>query len=711
MEAGAATGDGYVVVGAGAIGGTIAAQLVRDGHRVLVCDADQEHVRAINKHGIAIEGPLESFTAPARAVTPRELPDGLGAVILAVKGHHTRAAVAEIAPRLRADGFVASFQNGLNEDAIAEAVGPERVVGAFVNFGADVVAPGRIHLGGHGTIRIGELDGRPSERVRALAGAVPGAQATDNVLGYLWSKQAYGAMLFATAVSDLSIADALAEPAFRPLFVALAREVLDQAAARPEPFDGFDPADLDGSIERLVEFNRRSAKTHSGVYRDLAVRRRPTEVDAVLGPLGGDLVALTRELVHAIERGERRCQRANLELLAAHERLRRLGTPLNAVVAPLGVEERAVEGPLLGVCVAVKDNMDVRGSVTTSASAVPPPPPAQTDAPAVARVRAAAGELLCKANLLEFAAGHVNPAYGMTRNPHDPERTSGGSSGGPAALVAAGVCPAGLGTDTGGSIRVPAAYCGIVGLKPTAGLVPLDGVFPLSPTCDSLGPLAADAATAAALLAALSRAPCPLAAPASLRLGVLTRQLDDPDLQPGVRAAVLAALERFRAAGAELVELDVPELAEAGDALGAIVLREAHAVHVETLAHHAERLGPGTRALLEAGAAVDEAAYSRAMDARARLQEGFRRAFAEVDALAGPTVPYVAPFEDPPFGAPEGDLEARYTGPANLAGTPALSLPCGTAEQGLPAAVQLQAAWGGDALVLSLAHAYERSAT
>ena len=131
---------------------------------------------------------------------------------------------------------------------------------------------------------------------------------TTNVAGYLWAKEAYGAMLFATAVSDLSIADALADPAYRPLYLALAREVLAQATAPPEPFDGFDPDDLDGSIDRLVEFNRGSAKTHSGIYRDLAVRHRKTEVDAMLGALEGPLIRRTGELIHAVERLRRsRC--------------------------------------------------------------------------------------------------------------------------------------------------------------------------------------------------------------------------------------------------------------------------------------------------------------------------------------------------------------------------------------------------------------------
>jgi 2-dehydropantoate 2-reductase len=202
----------YVVVGAGAIGGTVGARLARAGHEVLFCDAAAEHVAAMNADGLTLEGPLEQFTVPARAVAPDELPDGLGAVLLAVKHQHTRAALQAIAPRLASDGFVVSLQNGINEPLIAEAVGPERTVGAFVNFGADYLAPGHIHYAGRGTFVVGEPDGRVSERVRALAADLE-AEATDNVMGFLWAKEAYGAMLFATAVSDLSIADALASRA------------------------------------------------------------------------------------------------------------------------------------------------------------------------------------------------------------------------------------------------------------------------------------------------------------------------------------------------------------------------------------------------------------------------------------------------------------------------------------------------------------------
>ena len=282
-------------------------------------------------------------------------------MLLAVKAHHTRDAMKTIAPRLAPNGYVVSLQNGLNEPEIVAAVGEGRVVGAFVNFGADVVGPGRILRGNRATFRIGELDGSDTDRVRQLAADIADAEVTTNVAGYLWAKEAYGAMLFATAVSDLSIADALADPAYRPLYLALAREVLAQATAPPEPFDGFDPADLDGSIDRLVEFNRGSAKTHSGIYRDLAVRHRKTEVDAMLGALEGPLIRRTGELIHAIEDGRRVCERANLDLLAAYERLERLGRPLNAVIDVVDAPDRAAAGPLHGRPVAVKDNMDMRG--------------------------------------------------------------------------------------------------------------------------------------------------------------------------------------------------------------------------------------------------------------------------------------------------------------------------------------------------------------
>ncbi len=492
----------YVVLGCGAIGGTVAAGLVRDGHEVLASDADPAVVSAVNSAGLRIEGPVEQFTARLRAVAPADLPDEIdGPVLLAVKAHHTGAAAAALGGRLRGDGFVVSLQNGLTSGMLADAVGRDRVVEAVVNFGADVLAPGVVLRGNRGTFMIGELDGRPSDRVAALVADIADAQATNQILGYAWGKEAYGATLFATAVSDLPIYAVFDDPAYRALLIAVAAEVLAQAPVTALPLDGFDPADLDGSLERLAEFNRRSAKTHSGIYRDLAIRHRPTEVRAILGPLQGFLLRRIEELIVAIETGERSCSRANLDLLAAYERLDRLGRPLNAVVSVAGAPRRAASGPLAGQPVAIKDIIAVAGVPTRCGSPATDPVladtvVADTDAALVARLRDGGAEVFATSQCLEFAAGFAHPEIGDTRNPRDRSRTSGGSSGGSAALVAAGVCDLAIGSDTGGSIRIPAAYCGIVGLKPTYGLVPLDGVFPLSPSCDHAGTLTATAAGA-----------------------------------------------------------------------------------------------------------------------------------------------------------------------------------------------------------------------
>jgi Asp-tRNA(Asn)/Glu-tRNA(Gln) amidotransferase A subunit family amidase len=426
--------------------------------------------------------------------------------------------------------------------------------------------------------------------------------------------------------------------------------------------------------------------------------------------LDGPLLRRTLELIHQIEDGGRVCEAPNLELLAAHARLQEDGPRLNAVTSILFPAPRSVDGPLHGVPVAVKDNIDIRGVVTTNSSTVAVPPPAVDDAPVVARLRAAGAELLCKTNLLEYAAGSVNPAYGMTFNPLDESRTSGGSSSGSAALVAAGVCDFALGTDTGGSIRIPAAYCGIVGLKPTYGLVPVDGVFPLSNTCDHVGTLTRTVSQTAAMLGVLAGRRYNLRPVDRLRLGVLRRQLDDPDVVPAVRERVTEAIDSLGAAGLEVGDVDLPELELVDESLGAIILREAWEVHRELFERDAAGYGPGTRRLLELGSQVDDESYRAGLADRERVAEAFAALFERVDVLAGPTVAYAAPAEDPPVGTPEGDLEGRFTGPYNLAGNPAVSLPCGAVEGDLPAGLQLAAARGADELLLSVAKLYEEVA-
>ena len=331
----------FLIWGAGAIGGTLGAYLVRAGHDVRFVDSVGEHVDAINDAGLTIKGPIAEFTVRAPAFRPDDVDGEWDTILLATKAHHTEAATRALAPHLGRDGCVVSVQNGLNELAIAEIVGAERTVGSFVNFGADYLEPGIIHYGGRGAVVVGEIDGRVTPRVEAIRNAWLAfddrAIVTPNIWGYLWGKEAYGAMLFATALTNDSIADALARPEFRDLYIALARESLAVAAARkvtPEAFDGFDPraylptapaGAAEASLDALVVHNRKSAKTHSGIWRDLAVRKRPTEVDAQLGivvRLGREagvptpLTARVVELIHDIEAGRRAQSLDTLALVA-----------------------------------------------------------------------------------------------------------------------------------------------------------------------------------------------------------------------------------------------------------------------------------------------------------------------------------------------------------------------------------------------------------
>lgn len=319
-----------LIVGAGAIGGTIGAHLVSSGHRVVFTDRAHDHVVAMRERGLSITGPLAELRVPVEATHPDELDGRYNRVLLCVKAQDTEAATKMLAPHLAPDGCVVSVQNGLNEHVIAAVVGAQRTVGCFVNFDADYLSPGVIQYSGHGAVVVGEITGAITDRVRALhhlfAIFDKQARLTENIWGFLWSKEAYGALLFATALTNESIANCFALQQYRKLFISLVREVLDVAAAkdvRCEPFDGFQPevfslgsADKQAanSLARLVDHNRHSAKTHSGIWRDLAVRKRRTEVDAQLGAVvreakvcGLEIPITVRliELIHEIEDGTR----------------------------------------------------------------------------------------------------------------------------------------------------------------------------------------------------------------------------------------------------------------------------------------------------------------------------------------------------------------------------------------------------------------------
>lgn len=331
-----------LVWGAGAIGGTIGAYLVRAGHDVTFVDIVEEHVAAIATTGLEIEGPVDAFRVAAPATTPDAVSGRYERALLCVKGQHTGKAVRSLAPFLTDDGYAVSVQNGLNEPTMAAVLGRERVIGCFVNFGADYLAPGCIHFGGRGAVVLGELDGEITPRLRALLDVFrdfdSDAQATRNIWGYLWGKLGYGALLFATALGNESIADALANPAHGTLYRALGQEVMRVASANgiaPEGFNGFDPtgfvpgadAALTGrSMAAMVAHNRGSAKSHSGVWRDLAVRKRLTEVEPMIGAVVREaaahniqtpLLAQLTAMIHEIEGGRRPLDRANIDELAA----------------------------------------------------------------------------------------------------------------------------------------------------------------------------------------------------------------------------------------------------------------------------------------------------------------------------------------------------------------------------------------------------------
>lgn len=332
--------DPILVWGAGAIGGTLGAHWARAGINVLLVDVNTEHVGTCRNSGIRIEGPIEKFQIAIPAVSPQELTGTYSRIVLAVKAHHTLAAVQEMEPHLTSDGFVLSAQNGLNELVITQVVGSKRTVGAFVNFGADWLEPGRILFGNRGASVIGELDGSTLERTHEIHDLMkifePEAVLTDNIWGYLWGKLAYGAMLFATALTNESMADNFTDPRFTPVWVGLAREVIGLSHVRgvtPIGFNGFDPGVFapDGKpeaaeacIRRLAAFNRSSAKTHSGIWRDLVIRRRKTEVDDQIGILikladevGLDipLIRSLVDLIHEIEDGRRSLSPENLSIL------------------------------------------------------------------------------------------------------------------------------------------------------------------------------------------------------------------------------------------------------------------------------------------------------------------------------------------------------------------------------------------------------------
>ncbi len=408
------------------------------------------------------------------------------------------------------------------------------------------------------------------------------------------------------------------------------------------------------------------------------------------------------------------------------DRIEQLNPSLNAFITV--TFERALEqaasaerellsgvdrGPLHGVPIALKDLVDTAGIRTTCGSRILKDHVPEFDATIVKRLENAGAVTVGKTNLLEFAYGIVHPDYGQTNNPFDPGspgkpgRTAGGSSGGSAAAVAAGLCFAALGTDTGGSIRIPAAYCGVAGVKPTYGLTSLEGVFPLSWSLDHAGPIARCSNDARLLLEGMTgvKFQHTLDLKGS-RFGVLQR--DGAEMQPEVIAAFDAACAALQNAGAQILEVNIPDLELADAALLNVLLPEASAIHARWLETRAEDYAPLTRLQIELGFAVPAVVHVRAQQYRRYLTRQFLKVFDGVDAILSPTAPWVAPQEDPVFAADDaGAAEARRTGPYNLTGLPALTVNCGFGANGLPIGIQIATRPFDDALALAIGSALE----
>jgi aspartyl-tRNA(Asn)/glutamyl-tRNA(Gln) amidotransferase subunit A len=387
-------------------------------------------------------------------------------------------------------------------------------------------------------------------------------------------------------------------------------------------------------------------------------------------------------------------------------------------------------GPLHGVPVAIKDNMATAGVRTTGASRILADWVPTEDATVVERMKQAGAVILGKANLYEFAYGGVHADYGETRNPWNPGRTCSASSSGSACAVAAGLAYASLGSDTGGSVRLPAAACGIVGHKPTYGLVSRAGVLPAGYSLDHVGPFARSVRDTALVLNAVAgpdaRDPAGTRRPAAdasadldrgvggLTIGVPHAQageLIDAEMQAAYRAA-LAVLER---AGARLIAVDLPDHLLSRTVMWAISASEMAEAHRETLRTRAQDYSPTVRGLIRQGAFLPAVEYVHAQRVRQKLMLDYQAVMRRVDVIAMPVVPFpawpVGAEAVTVAGVTEGLMGCltRYCPPFNITGQPAIAVPCGFDREGLPLGFQIAGRWHDEATVFRVAHAYEQA--
>lgn len=389
-------------------------------------------------------------------------------------------------------------------------------------------------------------------------------------------------------------------------------------------------------------------------------------------------------------------------------------------------------GPLHGIPISIKDLFATRGVRTTAGSKVLSNWIPDYDATAVAHLQQAGMVLVGKTNMHEFAYGvtNDNPHYGPARNPWEPTRVPGGSSGGSAAAVASSQCAASLGSDTGGSIRTPAAVCGVVGLKPTYGRVSRYGAIPLAWSLDHVGPLTKSVEDAAIILAAIA-GPDPMDPSSSsrpipdyrkdmregirgLRLGV-PRQYFWENVDPEIQKLVSAAIRQMEGAGATRVEIDIPALENCAAMEAHITLAEATSYHEPYLKKQADDYGPAVRTNLEAGRYLLATDYVKSQRARTLLQRNFNEAFKRAEVIVSPTLPALPPLVGKVW-VQSGDLREhvidaflRFNIPYDLTGLPAISVPCGFSSAGLPIGLQIGGRAFEEGTILKFAHAYEQS--
>jgi aspartyl-tRNA(Asn)/glutamyl-tRNA(Gln) amidotransferase subunit A len=421
---------------------------------------------------------------------------------------------------------------------------------------------------------------------------------------------------------------------------------------------------------------------------------------------------------------------------ACYDQIERLNPRLNAFITVIELQEAlraqlpgdntSASNALRGIPIAVKDLFDTAGIRTTIGSKFFAENIPQEDAFVVEKLKQAGALIVGKTNTHEIALGITgnNPHYGTARNPWDTTRIPGGSSSGSAIAVATGMALGALGTDTGGSIRIPASLCGIVGFKPTFGRVSLRGVFPLSWNLDHVGPLTKSVKDAASILQVISVYDSNDPASTKMLSGDYLGHLVDPvegrkialgvgefveTADPEVLEALHKAVNIFEALGCEVQEVNMDWLREAALANKLMTQSDGAAVHRDRLKEHPDWFGEDIRRRLEDGAHTSSTEYILARHTQTEVRKRFERFFESYDFLMIPTTPNAAPTIEGHDAVEQAGRLTRFTAPFNLTGLPALSMPCGFTKEGLPIGLQIISRAWADAKVLNVGYAFEQA--